>query len=86
MRKLWILSVPVLVLSLTGCGGNQSDNRPVEPASLTPGQVDASLKEQKEVDAVEKARLVSLPKVEHEHFEAEESERERHQQRKKSAR
>lgn len=83
MRKLWMALVPVLVLALVGCGGDNGGNKPVEPASLTPEQVDADVKEQKEVSAVEKVRLVNLPKIEREHSEADEAERERHQERKK---
>jgi hypothetical protein len=85
MRRLWIVSVPVLVFSLVGCGDNQSSSQPVAPTSLTTEQVNAELKEQKETAAAEKKRLLSLPKIETEHWEGEAAERARHQERKKSA-
>ena len=59
MRTLWILSVPVLVLSLAGCGRN----KPTEPANLTPEQIEADLRNQKEAAAAEGVRQKSLPKT-----------------------
>jgi predicted small lipoprotein YifL len=58
MRKLWIALVPVVVLSLAGCGNK--GNKLAEPASLTPEQVAADVKNQKEAAAAEAKR--PLPK------------------------
>jgi hypothetical protein len=56
MRQLWIALVPVLVLSLVGCGSK--GNKLAEPASLTPEQVEADVKNQKEAAAAEVKRPV----------------------------
>jgi hypothetical protein len=75
MRKLRIVSVALLVLWLVGCGskgGNQ-----VQPASLTPEQLEADGKNQKEAAAAEGKRRVSLPKSPNGQPAAENAERHR---------
>ena len=59
MRTVWI--VAVLALSLVGC--SKKGNKPIEPADVTPEQVEADVKNQKEAAAAESGRQLSSPKT-----------------------
>jgi hypothetical protein len=59
MRKVWMATIPVFAITLTGCGDS---NSPAPMPTLTQEQIDAEEKHQQEVAEAETVRAEILPR------------------------
>jgi hypothetical protein len=58
MRKIWMATIPVFIVTLAGCG---SSNPPAQMPTLSQGQIDAEEQHQREVAEMEMLRQEALP-------------------------
>jgi len=58
MRKIWMATIPVFIVTLAGCG---SSNPPAPMPTLSQEQIDAEEQRQREVAEMEMPRAEALP-------------------------
>ena len=59
MRKIWMATIPVFIVTLAGCG---SSNPPAQMPTLSQEQIDAEKQRQREVAEMEMLRQEALPR------------------------